>query len=87
MVHFLPSPTANMATLRGDDGADGYAGASMGIIGQAAGAQITVADTTRQACFHVNGFCLMGVELADGGPPGEQVHACDMTWAHAAYAW
>ena len=59
----------------------------MGIIGQAAGAQITVADTTRQACFHVNGFCLMGVELADGGPPGEQVHACDMTWAHAAYAW
>ena len=40
------------------------------LIGQAAGTQITITDTQRCAHFHVNGFCLMGVE-ASGGPPGE----------------
>ena len=40
------------------------------LIGQAAGAQITITDAHRHAHFHVNGFCLMGVETADG-PPGE----------------
>ena len=40
------------------------------LIGQAAGAQITITDAHRHAHFHVNGFCLMGIETADG-PPGE----------------
>ena len=42
------------------------------LIGQAAGAQITITDAHRHARFHVNGFCLMGVETADG-PAGEMV--------------
>ena len=40
------------------------------LIGQAAGTQITITDTQRCAHFHVNGFCLMGLETS-GGPPGE----------------
>jgi hypothetical protein len=44
--------------------------ASTCFIGQAAGAQITITDAHRHAHFHVHGFCLMGVETADG-PPGE----------------
>ena len=40
------------------------------LIGQAAGTQITITDAHRCAHFHVNGFCLMGLETS-GGPPGE----------------
>ena len=41
---------------------------SLGLIGQAAGTQVNVAGKAR---FYVNGFTLMGVELAGGGPAGE----------------